>query len=156
MIRAGLILGAVALVVAAGAALLSPLCAPCASILLGLAAGYIAGVFDKPTSSGATSKVGAISGVMGGIGAILGQIIGAVINSSIVGPEGLQRIYETLGIPTASMDLGRTYWIGVVGGTLCFSVIDIVVMAGFGAVGALLWWQTTGKNANPPAPTVVG
>ncbi len=156
MVRAGLILGAVALVVAAGATLLSPLCAPCISVFLGLAAGYAAGTFDKPPSSSATSKAGAIGGAIGGIGAILGQIIGAVINSSIVGPEGLQKIYETFGIPTASMDLGRTYWIGVVGGTLCFSVIDIVVMAGFGAVGALLWWQTTGKNANPPAPTVIG
>lgn len=155
MYRAGWIVGAVALFVAAGAALLSPVCAPCFSIFLGLGAGYLAGVFDKPATSTATSKVGAIGGAIGGGGAILGQIIGALINSSIVGPEGLQNIYQKLGVPTASLNLSQTYWIGMVGGTLCFSVLDIIVMAGFGAVGGLLWWQTAGKNAAPPTPTAV-
>ena len=66
MYRAGWIVGAVALFVAAGAALLSPVCAPCFSIFLGLGAGYLAGVFDKPATSTATSKVGAIGGAIAG------------------------------------------------------------------------------------------
>ena len=156
MVRSGLILGALALFVSAGATLISPVCVPCIAIFLGLGAGYLAGLFDKPATSSATSKAGAIGGAVGGIGAILGQVIGAVINSTIVGPQGLQSIYEKLGVPTGNMNLTQTYWIGVVGGTLCFSVLDVLLMAGFGAVGALLWWQTTGKNAVPPAPTVVG
>ncbi len=156
MYKAGLILGAVALFVAAGATLISPLCAPCASVFLGVGAGYLAAVFEKPSTNTATTKASAIGGAIGGVGAILGQIIGTVINASIVGPEGLQRIYQQLGVPTGSMDLGRTYWIGAVGGALCFSLLDVILMAGFGALGGLLWWQSTGKNAPPPAPTAVG
>ncbi len=153
MVRSGLIVGALALIVAAGATLLSPICVPCFAVFLGLGAGYLAGVFDKPPTNAATSKVGAIGGAIGGVGAIIGQVIGAIINSAIMGPEGLQKVYQAFGVPTSGLDLNQTYWIGVVGGTLCFSVLDILAMAGFGAVGGLLWWQSTGKNANnPPAP----
>ncbi len=146
MVRAGLMLGALALLVSAGATLISPVCAPCVAIFLGLGAGYLASVFDKPTTSAATSKSGAIGGAIGGVGAILGQILGAIINSTIVGPQNLQAIYEKLGVPTSGMNLAQTYWIGMVGGTVCFSVLDVLVMAGFGAVGGLLWWQAAGKN----------
>ncbi len=156
MYRAGLILGGLALVVAAGATLISPLCAPCTAVFLGLAAGYLASVFDKPATSASTSKVGAISGAIAGAGAILGQIIGAVINSSIMGPDSLQSIYQKLGVNTAGMNVTQLYWLGIVGGALCFSVLDVLLMAGFGAVGGLLWWRTAGKNANPPTPTVIG
>ncbi len=146
MYRSGLIVGGLALIVAAGATLISPVCAPCVAIFLGLAAGYLASVFDKPATSASTSKAGAISGAIAGAGAILGQILGAVINSTIVGPQNLQAIYEKLGVPTSGMNIGQTYWIGMVGGTVCFSVLDVLVMAGFGAVGGLLWWRTTGKR----------
>ncbi len=156
MVRSGLIVGALALLVTAGATLLSPVCAPCFTIFLGLAAGYLAGVFDKPATSSATSKAGAVSGAIGGVGAIFGQILGTVINATVIGPEGLQNIYRQLGVPTGAMDLTRTYWIGAVGGALCFSVLDILLMATFGAVGGLLWWRVTGEHAGPSAPTFAG
>ncbi len=156
MYKAGLILGAVALFVAAGATLISPLCAPCAAVFLGLGAGYLAAVFEKPSTSNATTKVSAIGGAIGGVGAIVGQIVGTAINAAIVGPQGLEQIYQRLGVPTGNMDLGQTYWIGAIGGALCFSLLDIVLMAGFGALGGLLWWQSSGKNAAPTAPTAVG
>ncbi len=156
MYKSGLILAAVALFVAAGATLITPLCAPCAAVFLGLGAGYLSAVFEKPSTSNSTTRAGAIGGAIGGVGAILGQIIGTVINVAIVGPQGLQQMYERLGVPTGSMDLGRTYWIGAIGGAACFSLLDIVLMAGFGALGGLLWWQSSGKNAAPPAPTAVG
>ncbi len=146
MVRSGLILGALALIIAAGATLISPICAPCTAIFLGLAAGYLASVFDKPSTSASTSRVGAISGAIAGAGAILGQVLGTVINSAIIGPDNLQAIYQKLGVPTSGIDLVQTYWIGLVGGTVCFSVLDVLVMAGFGTVGGLLWWQTAGKN----------
>ncbi len=146
MVRSGLILGGLALLVSAGATLISPVCAPCVAIFLGLGAGYLASAFEKPTTSASTSKAGAISGAIAGAGAILGQIVGAIINSTLVGPENLQAIYEKLGVPTSGMNLAQTYWIGMVGGTACFSVLDVLVMAGFGAVGGLLWWRTAGQR----------
>ncbi len=156
MVRSGLILGALALFVAAGSTLISPLCAPCALIFLGLGAGYLAGVFDKPSTSGSTTKIGAIGGAVGGMGAILGQIIGTVINGFIMTPQQLQGIYQAFGLPTGGPGFTEGYWIGIVGGAICFSVVDVLVMAGFGALGGLLWWRTTGRNATPPAPTLAG
>ena len=157
MYRSGLILGAVALFVAAGATLISPVCAPCAVIFLGLGAGYLAGVFDKPSTSSATSRVGAIGGAVGGAGAVLGQIAGAVINSLVLGPQNLQNIYQNLGLPTGGPGFTQGYWVGVAGSAICFSLVDVVLMAGFGALGGLLWWQTTGKKGMTTiGPTVAG
>ncbi len=148
MYKSGLILGVVALFVAAGATLLSPLCAPCAAIFLGLGAGFLAGVFDKPSDNNAIAKVGAIGGAVGGSGAVLGQIIGAVINSYVMGPQGAQQFTQSLGLPTSGgPGFEGGYWVAVFGGAICLSLLDVLLMAGFGALGGLLWWQTTGKNA---------
>ena len=154
MYRSGLILGVVALLVAAGATLLSPLCTPCAAVFLGLGAGFLAGVFDKPSNNNATVKTGAISGAVGGVGAILGQVIGTVLNGMLVGPERMQQLNQQLGLPFGGAVPHQTYWLGLVGGGLCFSLLDILLMAGFGALGGLLWWQITGKNATPSASTL--
>lgn len=154
MVKSGLILGALALFVAAGATLISPLCAPCAAIFLGLGAGYLAGVFEKPLTSSATSRVGAIGGALGGVGAILGQIIGTVLNGFIVGPAGMEKIYQNLGLPGGPSS-AQVYYGGLVGGAVCFSLLDVLLMAGFGALGGLLWWRMNGRNAAPPPPTPV-
>ncbi len=149
MYKSGLIVGVVALFVAAGATLLSPLCTPCAAVFLGLTAGFLAGVFNKPADNNATAKVGAIGGAVGGVGAILGQVIGTVLNGVLVGPERLQQFNQQLGLPFEGAVPHQTYWLGLVGGGICFSLLDVLLMAGFGALGGLLWWQTTGKNARP-------
>ncbi len=153
MVRAGLIVGVVALLVAAGATVISPLCAPCAGIFLGLGAGYLACAFDKPSSTSASSKAGAIAGAAGGVGAVLGQVLGTVINAAIVGPSGAAEFVRLLGLPTTGQGFEQSYWIGLVGSAACLSLLDLLLMAGFGVLGAFLWWQTTGKNAAPPAPT---
>jgi hypothetical protein len=149
--KSGLILGALALFVAAGATLISPICAPCAVIFLGLGAGYLAGVFDNPATTNSATRAGAIGGAVGGAGAILGQILGAVLNNFIMGPQDLQTVYQNLGLPTGGPGVEQGYWIGVVGSAICSSLLDVLLMAAFGALGAYLWWQTTGKNLNRPA-----
>jgi hypothetical protein len=154
MVRSGLIVGIIALFVAAGATLISPLCAPCAVIFLGIGAGYLTGVFDKPSTRNGVGRVGAIGGAVGGVGAIIGQIIGAIINSIIVGPEQIQQIYQNFGLPSGSPTFTQLSWLRT-GSTVCFSLLDVLLMAGFGALGGLFWWQTTGKNATPQAPTVI-
>ena len=155
MYRSGTILGALALFVAAGATLLSPLCAPCAVVLLGLAAGYLAGVFDKPLTSNATSRVGAIGGAIGGSGAILGQGIGTIINAIAVGPQRAQQVSQVLGLPvTGGPGFEGSYWVTTIGGGVCFGLLDVLLMALFGALGGLIWWQTAGKSAAPHSPTI--
>ncbi len=157
MYRSGLILGIAALFVAAGATLVSPVCAPCAIVFLGLGAGYLAGVYEKPSTSSAASRVAAIGGALGGLGALLGQGLGTAINGALVGPQGAQRVSQVLGmqLPTGA-GFEQTYWILQVGTAACLGLLDVLLMAAFGALGGLLWWQTSGKNANPPAPPLMG
>ncbi len=146
MIKAGLILGAVMLVLGVGGSLISPICVPCLAVAAGIGAGYLAGVFDKPLTSGGSAKVGAIAGAIGGAGALLGQIIGSILNSIWVDPQTVIDLMEQLGLP-AAYDPGMVR-IAQIGGGVCFGLLDIVLMAGLGALGGILWQQIAGKNTN--------
>jgi hypothetical protein len=158
MLKAGAIAALVGLLLAIGTStIISPLCVPCLALLLGLAAGLLAGVFDKPPVGGPTTKAGAIAGAVGGVGTLLGQIIGSVINSIVVGPEGARKMIEMMGFPTQTAgDYATTYWGGMIGSTLCFSFLDILLMAGLGALGALLWQKLFNKSPQPPAAPLQG
>ena len=144
MIKAGLILGAVMLVLGIGGSLLSPLCVPCLAIAAGLGAGYLACVYEKPLTSGSSAKAGAIAGAIGGAGALLGQITGSILNAVLIDPESMMRTLEQLGLPAVSDP--NFYYISQIGGGVCFGIIDIVLMAGLGALGGILWQQIAGKN----------
>ena len=147
MLKSGLIAGGVTFVLALGFTLLSPLCVPCLAFFLGLGAGYLAGVFEKPLDNGSSAKSGAVAGAIGGVGAIIGQMGGALLNAVIVGPEKAVKLVEQLGIPVAtSNDFGAAYWVGIIGSGCCFGLLDVALMAGLGALGGLLWWQISGKQ----------
>ena len=149
MIKAGLILGAVMLVLGIGGSLISPICVPCLAVAAGIGAGYLAGVFDKPITSGGSAKVGAIAGAIGGVGALLGQIIGGILNAILVGPEGAMDMLEQFGLPIAYDP--NLYYISFIGSGVCFGVLDIVLMAGLGALGGILWQQIAGKKTDTPS-----
>jgi hypothetical protein len=153
MIKSGLIFAGISLLLSAGATLLSPFCVPCLGVFLGLGAGYLAGVFDKPVSNDASAKSGALGGVIGAVGALVGQVISTIINGMVVGPAGAARLVESLGLPStsSSANIATTYWISLVGSACCLGLLNIALMAGFGALGAILWWQFTGKKNNLPA-----
>jgi hypothetical protein len=146
MIKSGLIFGAVTfLLVLLSAIIVSPLCAPCLGLFIGLGAGYCAGVFDKPNNSGDSVKKGAIAGaIAGGIG-IIGGLIGAVINGALVNPASLQTIYEALGITGVTIDK-TNLWVGQLTAAVCVGLFDVVWMAILGVAGGALWFQITGKN----------
>jgi hypothetical protein len=158
MLKSGLIVGAIMLFHAMGATLVSPVCVPCVGLLLGLGAGYLAGGFEKPTAQKSASKTGALAGVIGGGGTFLGQMVGAIINAIFVGPEKAAQIVHDWGLLSTPASSPALYWIGFFGSNLCVVIISVLLMAGMGALGGLLWWQTTGKNklsqptANPFLP----
>ena len=102
MKRSSLIIGVIAFILALGISLLSPFCVACLALLLGLGAGYLTGVFDKPGEQRTATKSGAIAGASSGVGLLLGQMIGVVINGYTVGPEGVAQLMRTMGI-----DLGQ-------------------------------------------------
>ncbi len=147
MIKAGLIAAAVALILAIGGSLLLALCVPCISLFLGIGAGYLACHYEPAGDGGSAAKSGAIAGAIGGVGALLGQAIGAVINGVMTGPEVALDFGRQLGIdmPLDAGGLGG-YWVGVIGAGCCMGFLDLLLMAGLGAVGGLLWWQFTAKD----------
>jgi hypothetical protein len=145
MFKSGLIVAGVMLFLAIGVSLLSPCCVPCLAILAGAAAGYLAAVFDKPIAPGDSAQTGAAAGGIGGIGALIGHVIGGAINAVMVGPEMMEDILYQLGLPASSDP--TTYYAGAIGGTCCFGVLEVALMAGLGALGGWLWFQTTGKDA---------
>ena len=114
MIKAGLILGAVMLVLGVGGQ--SAACAALCAVSGGDGGhrhGYVAGVFDKPLTSGDSAKVGAIAGAIGGAGALLGQIIGGILNAIMVDPQKMMQMMEQFGLPTtydANFDHDQPNW----------------------------------------------
>lgn len=126
-------------------------------IILGAAAGYVAGNFDKPADTGAAAGKGAAAGAIAGIGALVGAPIGYIISNAISGPAAQQMIsnlMEQSGINYNSAMSGSPLLSGVVGGCCC-GVVDILLMAGLGALGGMLWSQIGGKKTAPPPPTSV-
>jgi hypothetical protein len=145
MFKSGLIIGAVMLVLTIGASLLTPLCVPCLALLAGAGAGYLAGMFDKPSASGASAQTGAGAGAIGGVGALIGHLAGGAANAIFVGPEDVADLLRGLGLPASSDP--TTYYVGAIGGACCIGLVEVLLMAGLGALGGLLWYQITGKNA---------
>ena len=150
MFTSGLIIAAVALILVLGGTLLLPICTPCIALFLGAVSGFLTPHFEKTPEKPRAVTRGAYSGAIAGIGAFLGQAIGATINAVLVGPSGAADIARSFGFQAFSgFDSG--YWIGMVASTVCISVFNVLLMAGMGALGGLLWWQFIGReNASSP------
>jgi hypothetical protein len=149
MTKSGLIFGAAAFVLILGSVIiLTPLCAPCLGLIFGIAAGYVACVFDKPTNSSDCMRKGGIAAaITAGVG-FFGSLIGGAINGVIVTPATIESIARSLNItnfiPTQAQILAYQLIIGVLIG-----VFDVVWMGALGIVGGVLWYQVVGKKLNP-------
>ena len=119
---------------------------------MGLAAGYLVGVFEKPTNNANVLKRGAIAGAIAGGLVLLGALIGGIINASILNPADMAQIYEWLGVSGYELDQ-TTIWAGQLGSAVCGGLLNVVLMAGMGAAGGALWWQIQGKN-KPVEPSI--
>ncbi len=148
MLKAGLIGLAVGGLFGLGITLVLPYCTPCAAIVIGLGAGFLACLWDKPATSGAGAGLGAKTGAIAGIGHLGGQLLGMVLNGLFVGPEGAAELLTQLGIDTSAMDT-TTYWVSQIVINGGCGITNIAVAAGLGALGGLLWHQTLGKNQVP-------
>jgi hypothetical protein len=146
MVRSGLIFGAVSFILVLGSAvLITPFCAPCLGVILGLAAGYLACVYDKPISSGEGVRKGAVAGAIAGSLGFLGGMIGGVINGALLNPSNLEAVYKTLGMPVVNIDQ-TTIWTLQLVGAACIGLFNIGWMAILGVAGGALWYQMRGKN----------
>jgi glycerol uptake facilitator-like aquaporin len=146
MVKSGLIFGAISVIlILASATLLTPLCAPCLGLFLGILAGYAAGIFDKPTSSREAIRKGGIAGVITGSLALVGSLLASIINGAIINPSSLEAFYRNLGINNLPID-PTTIWIGQIAGGCCIGLFNVFWMGILGVAGGALWFQISGKN----------
>ena len=148
MLKAGLIGAGVSFVLAIVAALITPFCNPCLALLLGLGVGVLAGVWERPTTSGAGAAEGAKAGAIAAVGGLVGQMAGAVINGFIVGPDGAAELLRRFDLPLQITE--QNYWLSNLGGNCLCGLFNVALGAGLGALGGILWYQVGGKN-QPPA-----
>jgi hypothetical protein len=146
MVKSGLIVGVATLLLALGTTLISPICSICVAVFAGLAAGYLANVFDKPRTPEGIIGRGAGAGAIAGAVAIIGQMIGAVINASTVDAA---IINEMFGEPIMT---DQTLWVAQLGVGVCIGLFNVAIMAGLGAAGALIWRQMRGNTQTPNPP----
>jgi hypothetical protein len=126
-------------------------CGPMWAVVVGVAAGYLAGVFDKPAVAAAAAGKGAAAGGIAGVGALIGEIVASLINNLFVqqNPETLTEAYKLIGIQNVNPSILGTVpgMIGTLIGGGCWGALDLILVAGFGALGGLLWFRLSGKKA---------
>ena len=149
MLKAGLIGLVVGGLFGLGATIMSPVCTPCGAIFVGLGAGFLAAMWDKPLTRGGSAGLGAKAGAIAGVGHLIGQILGMVANMILVGPEQAAQIASQLGLDAQVMTQSQYLVSQILINGSC-GVINIGIAAGLGALGGLLWYQTMGKNQVSP------
>jgi hypothetical protein len=156
MQKAGLIVGGVMLILGTICAVIVPiLCVPCVALFAGIGAGYLAGQFDRPPTSGAAAQKGAGAGAIGGIGAVLAHMAGGIFNGFVIGPEGSVQFLRDLGIEVGSSAADPVgFWTGTLGMACCLGIFEVALMAGVGALGGFLWYQMTGSKGAPATPAM--
>jgi hypothetical protein len=141
MVKSGLIFGAISFVLVLGSAvLITPFCAPCVGLVLGLAAGYVAGVFDKPINSGESIKKGGIAGTITGKLGFIGGFIGGVINGAVLNPSSVEAFTKVFGISNFNISQAQIWTYQLVF-DVCIGLFNVVWMAILGVAGGALWCQ---------------
>ncbi len=155
MIKSGLIFGVGMFVfVLLVSSIASPLCALCIGVLMGLGAGYVAGVFDKPQLSSEATKKGAVAGAITGVMAVLANMIAAALVGSLY--QSHQSMYVSLCPNTQLPDPG-TFWVIELGLGLCTALVNVILTTGLGIAGSAIWFSTNGHKQNtniPPTPLI--
>jgi hypothetical protein len=150
MVRAGLIVGGITLVLGlVGGFIFAPLCVPCLALFAGTGAGYLAGQFDRPGMSNTAVRLGAQAGAIAGIAALLAHLIAGVSNAALVGPEGAAEMMRQFGLEGDASN-PAVYYASAFGTSCCMGLFEIALMAGTGALGGMLWFNTAGKNQSAP------
>ncbi len=150
--KAGIIIGLLALGLGGSLTMISPVCLPPFALLLGLGAGSLNGYFEHPRASSAALRGGAWAGLIAGIFMVLGQVLGTVGAASFLGPTRSALIMRTFGVPDFSPPGASFGYVGgLIGLLLIVGVVNVLVTAAAGGLGGAAWWQTAGRRAAPAA-----
>jgi hypothetical protein len=144
MIRSALIIGAISLVYMFFANIAQMLCVPFLAVILGIAAGGLAGFFDKPAAVNKAVVNGALAGLIAGAGAVMGTMAGLAIRVFVIfSPDTfVQLIPNSAGIQYTSTDTT----LGILTLFCCCAGLDFVIMAAMGALGGYLWFRYPSKK----------
>ena len=142
MIRAGF-LGAIAgLIYITSLTLLSPFCTLCLTPLLGISVGYLAAHIDKPARSETSLSRGGIAGGITGIGVLVGQMLATIVNGILItNSESLPIFVRQMGLSQLFITDPDEYWQAIITTSSFCSLINLVLIAGLGALGSLIWFQ---------------
>lgn len=146
MVKSGLIFGAISFILVLGfSVLVTPFCAPCIGVFLGIAAGYVAGVYDKPISSGESIRKSGIAGLIAGALGFVGGLIGGIINGAVLNPSSVEAFTQFFGFNNINISQAQIWTYQLVF-AVCIGLFNIVWMAILGIAGGALWYQIKGKN----------
>ncbi len=144
MIRSALILGAISFIYMMVANIAMVPCAPFLAIILGILAGALAGIFDKPQLVNKAAVSGAMAGGLAGIGAVVGNTAGLLIRTFVVfTPQTITSMLTDLtGVSYTETEASLYSLIPV----CCCAITDLILMAAAGALGGYLWYQYQAKK----------
>lgn len=142
MLKAGLIGAGVSFLLTVLLTLLTPLCDPCAVLLIGFGVGLLTAFWERPVTQGVGATRGAEAGAIAAAGGLVGEMMGAVLNGILVGPEKTANLLRGLGF---SEDLitftPGSYWASLLAMNCCCALVGIALGAGLGALGGLVGHQ---------------
>jgi hypothetical protein len=142
VIKAGLIGAIAGLIYIMSLTLLSPFCTLCLTPLLGIGVGYLAGWFDTPPNSEVSLVRGAVAGGITGLGVVIGQMLASVVNAILVtNSEELPKLLRQIGLSELVIADSNQYWQATLTANSICSFFNLLIIAGLGAVGGLLWFQ---------------
>lgn len=145
MIKAGLIGAMTGFIYMMSLTLVSPFCTLCFTPLLGVGVGYLASRFDKPQMLQQSLRAGGTAGGITGVAALLGQMLATVVNGVLVTNwEQLPLYIKQLGL--AELPNPGEYWQTMLIANSFCSLLNLVLMAGLGTVGSLIWFRRRQEN----------
>jgi hypothetical protein len=144
MIRSAVIIGAISFVYLLVTNVAMVLCTPFEVIILGLLAGALAGIIDKPQVVHKAVTSGALAGFLAGIGAVAGNTVGLLLRTFVVfTPQTFtDTITQMTGVSYTAAEANLYSLFPV----CCCVVTDFILMAGMGALGGYLWHQYKAKK----------
>lgn len=126
-------------------------CLGCLVLAAPMGGGFLAGRFDQPITANLAARAGAGAGAIGGVGAFAAHLILGMLLLILGGPEAAADRALQVGITIPANADPFVFYGGAVGGVGCLGLFLVVLFAGVGALGGLLWHQTARKKSAPAA-----
>lgn len=153
MVKAGLLGAAIGFIYIMSLTLVSPFCTLCFTPLLGIGVGYLAGWFDAPVSPETSLYRGGIAGGIAGFGVVVGQMAATVVNAILVtNSEQLPQLMREVGLAEFMFTDSAQYWEATMTANSICGVFNLLLLAGLGAAGGLVWFQRRQKASLPVTP----